>query len=245
MPVVVVVCVVVVVVCEVVVVVECDPPMAAPCDAPPLVAGFEGALAGAALGAGADGLVVPPAALTRLVAPSSPARINAAEPYLMALGRNCMVIVSSFLFRARASSGTSERSAALLNITDFSIRESDFHVGVCVDILCSHLRCLSRLTKSRRYLRLGLADGDCRRWRRVRRWGRRRYVCHWRRGCGGCGRLRWLSTLVSLSTLIATLIVRRRNRNDFGYGFHKIVRRRHRTFRESKFDFSVVMDLIS
>jgi hypothetical protein len=84
--------VVVVVVCVVVVVV---------CDAPP--AGFAGAFA-AGFGAAGAGFFVSMAALARLAAPSRPARINAAEPFLMAFGRNCMVIVSSFLFQASAPS---------------------------------------------------------------------------------------------------------------------------------------------
>jgi hypothetical protein len=100
--------VVVVVVCVVVVVV-CDAPVVV-CDAPP-PDGLAGAGAFAAgFGAAGAGFFASMAALARLAAPSSPARIIAAEPILMALGRNCMVIVSSFLFQARAPSWMRERS---------------------------------------------------------------------------------------------------------------------------------------
>jgi hypothetical protein len=87
--------------------------------APPVfVAGFTGAFtAGLAATAGFLGVVVV-VWLTRLAAPSNPARISAAEPYLMALRISCMVIVSSilfqifcfrFLFQARAPSRMRER----------------------------------------------------------------------------------------------------------------------------------------
>ena len=49
------------------------------------------------------------AALARQAVPSSPARISAAEPYFMALRRNCIVIGSSFLLVARAPSRMRER----------------------------------------------------------------------------------------------------------------------------------------
>jgi hypothetical protein len=102
---------VVVVVVWVVVVVVCDAPLVVgPCDAPP-PDGLAGAGAFAAgFGAAGADFFESMAALARLAAPSSPARINAAEPYLMALRTNCMVIVSSFLFPARAPPWMRERS---------------------------------------------------------------------------------------------------------------------------------------
>ena len=85
------------------------PPADEPCEAPPDGApweppaappdGFEGALAGAAGLAGALGGVV---ALAILAIPTNAARIAAAEPFFMALQRICVVIISSFLFEARA-----------------------------------------------------------------------------------------------------------------------------------------------
>jgi hypothetical protein len=76
--------VVVVVVCVPVVVVCAPPalpPVLAPPVAPPVLAGA--ALGAGALFAGAEGFVV--AALARVAAPSSPARIKAAEPHPAAL----------------------------------------------------------------------------------------------------------------------------------------------------------------
>jgi uncharacterized membrane protein YfcA len=102
--------VVVVVVCVVVVV--WLPPVVGPCAAPPAPdapwappaappAGFAaGALAGAAGLAGALGGVVAPA---KLAMPTKAERIAAAEPFRMALQSFCVVIMSSFLFEARAA----------------------------------------------------------------------------------------------------------------------------------------------
>ena len=136
------------------------PPVVAPCDAPPPVAACE-APAGlrvgppeGAFGAGAAGFFESVAAPTRLAALSSPARINAAEPFFMALRRSCMVIVSSFLFRARAHLGGAN---TLLNVADFPIREGYFHVFVVEDFFCAQLRHPGRLTESSDYLLLGLA----------------------------------------------------------------------------------------
>jgi len=100
--VVVVVRVVVVVVCVLVVV--CAPPVVVVCPAPPPPAGFAGAAAFAAGLAGAAGFLVSVAEAEKLAAARRPVRITAVEPYVMARRIACMIIVSSFLFLARALS---------------------------------------------------------------------------------------------------------------------------------------------
>jgi hypothetical protein len=92
----------------------CDPPppVVAPCvPPPPATCAFAAADAcdpppEGALGAG---FFESSAAPAMLAAPSSPASTIAADPYFIAFGRNCMVIVSSFLFLARAPPRMRER----------------------------------------------------------------------------------------------------------------------------------------